>query len=58
MPPIQATKIYTFEEARKAAGPYGFILLPGTSALGERNANIGILSVADGKNTEIKFSLV
>jgi hypothetical protein len=56
--PLLAGKIYSFEEARKAASPYGFVIGPSINPLGERDPNIGIVSVADGKNTEIKFSLV
>jgi hypothetical protein len=56
--PLPAGKIYSLEEARKAAYPYGFAILPSTNVLGERDPNIGVISVADGKNTEIKFSLV
>lgn len=56
--PLPAGKIYSFEEARKAASPYGFVICPSINALGERDPNIGVISVADGKNTEIKFSLV
>lgn len=56
--PLPAGKIYSFEEARKAASPHGFVICPSINALGERDPNIGVISVADGKNTEIKFSLV
>lgn len=56
--PLPAGKIYSFEEARKAASPYGFVIGPSINVLGERDPNIGVVSVADGKNTEIKFSLV
>ncbi|KAI9864358.1 MAG: hypothetical protein M1813_003278 [Trichoglossum hirsutum] len=51
-----APKIYSFEEARKAAYPYGFLITPSINALGERDPNIGVMSVADGKKTELKFS--
>jgi hypothetical protein len=56
--PLAAGKIYSFEEARKAAYPNGFFVGPSINALGERDPNIGVISVADGKNTEIKFSMV
>jgi hypothetical protein len=62
MPPVQATnkaQIFSFAEARNAAYPHGFALLPASPGpLGQRDPNIGILAVADGKGTNIMFSLV
>ena len=62
MPPTQApnkVKIFSFAEAREAAFPHGFALLPASPGpLGQRDPNVGVLSVADAKGTKIMFSLV
>jgi hypothetical protein len=53
--PLPAGKIYSSEEARSAAFPNAFVIGPGINALSERDPNIGVMTVADGKNTENKF---
>jgi hypothetical protein len=59
MPPIQATKIYSWEEARKIASPYGFAVVPPSpNALGQRDPNIAVIHVADRQGTKLHFSLV
>jgi hypothetical protein len=56
--PLPASKIYSFEEAHKAVSSHGFVIGPSINTLGGRDLNIGVISVADSKNTEIKFSLI